>query len=122
MDVSFYQSQTYPNPPCWNLAADYYRRELGQGVQDFRTVTDSIRDIANAFTFALSKSNNGFMQIGSPENGCLVLMGKSHKLGIHHCGIYLDGSVLHALPEGVLYQDMSSLRDIYPLIEFWSKE
>ncbi|ETF00932.1 hypothetical protein W822_19975 [Advenella kashmirensis W13003] len=121
MDVKYYQEQNYPNPPCWNMVADVYTRELGQGVQDFRTVTDSIRDIANAFRFALQKSNNGFMQIPEPVNMCIVLMGKSHKLGIHHCGIFLDGHVLHALPEGVVYQDMASLKDIYPLIEFWSK-
>lgn len=121
MDVSFYQSQTYPNPPCWNMVADVYTRELSKGVQDFRTVTDSIRGIAQAFSIALQKSNNGFMQIGEPVNMCIVLMGKSHKLGVHHCGVYLDGNVLHALPNGVVYQDMASIKDEYMLIEFWSK-
>jgi len=103
------------------MVADVYTRELSKGVQDFRTVTPSIRDIASAFSIALQKSNNGFMQIGEPVDMCIVLMGKGHKLGVHHCGVYLDGHVLHALPEGVLYQDMASIRDIYPLIEFWSK-
>ena len=121
MDISFYQSQTYPNPPCWNMVADVYTRELSKGVQDFRTVTDSVRDIARAFSIALRKSNNGFMQIGEPVNMCIVLMGKNQKNGVHHCGVYLDGHVLHALREGVLYQDMASLKDVYERIEFWSK-
>lgn len=103
------------------MVAHFYSRELDQQVQDFRTVTDSVREIAKTFSIALSKSNNGFMQIVEPVNNCLVLMGRGRKLGIEHCGIYLDGSVLHALPDGVLYQDMASIRDFYPIIEFWSK-
>jgi hypothetical protein len=48
-------------------------------------------------------------------------MGRTRKLGIHHCGIYYQGKVLHALPEGVLYQDLPSLADEYRLIEYWSR-
>lgn len=121
MNVADYQAKQYPSPPCWALVTDVYILELGQQVDAFSTISDSVRQAAQAFRLQLHKDAQGFHRINEPQDLCLVLMGKTKKLGFHHCGIYYAGKVLHALDEGVLYQDLPSLRDTYPLVEFWSR-
>lgn len=121
MNVAHYQAKQYPNPPCWALVADVYATEREQGVSEFRTINSSIREIASTFRIALHKGQHGFEQIAEPEDLCLVLMGKSIRLGLHHCGIFYQGSVLHALPDGNLFQDLASLADNYSLMQFWGR-
>lgn len=131
MDVSYYQAQVYQVPPCWNLVVDVYSRERTDGVDEYQTISTSIRQlaaalrlqaIATAFRLELHKGEHGFQQVQEPVDFAVVLMGKTLKLGIHHCGIYYQGKVLHALESGVMYQDLDSVRDTYRLIEFWSKD
>ena len=121
MNIAEYQAKVYPNPPCWALVADVYRNELSDGVDNFSTVSNSVRQIAKEFRFRLHKGRHGFLQVEEPRDYAVVLMGKAERLGFHHCGVFYDGKVLHANPEGTLYQDLSSLRDAYPLMEFWAK-
>lgn len=120
MDISFYQQQQYPDPPCWALVALAYQRELGRGVDNYKTINTSIRAIAAAFRLALHKSPDGFEQIAEPQDLCIVLMGKTARLGMHHAGVYYQGRVLHALASGVYFQDMASMGDNYGLMEFWA--
>ena len=121
-DPNVYLSRRYEDPPCWQLVADVYATERGQNVTEYRTVTSSIRSIASAFRVALHKGAHGFGQIAEPQDMCVVLLGERPSLGLHHCGIYWQGSVLHAVRGvGVLYQDMASLRDGYRLMEFWAR-
>jgi hypothetical protein len=122
MNVNTYLERQYDTPPCWQLVADVYDNERGDDVQEFRTIDRSVRAIASLFRLTLHKGQHGFEQIEEPEDFCLVLMGKSQSLGLHHCGIYFEGSVLHALADGNLYQDMASLKDTYPLMQFWSRQ
>ena len=124
MDLSRYMAAQYPAPPCWALVADVYARELGQGVNDYRTINPSARAIAAAFRLALHKSAHGFEPVtapAAPADFDVVLLGKAPSLGLHHCGVYWQGGVLHALETGAVYQDLASLRDTYPLMEFWRK-
>lgn len=121
MDIGHYLAQVYPLPPCWNLVADVYSRELGLPVEDFKTVNASVRSIASAFRLAIHKNPDGFAQLADPVDYCIVLLGKTRKLGLHHCGIYYDGRVLHGLDSGNRYDDMSVIRDTYELIEYWGK-
>lgn len=130
MNVADYQAKVYPNPPCWMLVADVLTTECGYRVDEYRTVSSSIRQIATslrhqaiaeAFRLELCKGEHGFEQIVEPEDFAVVLMGRTVKLGFHHCGIYYQGKVLHATPDGVLYQDMASLCDDYRVMEFWSR-
>lgn len=124
MDLTRYMTATYPAPPCWALVADVYARELGQGVNDYRTINPSARAIAAAFRLALHKSAHGFEPVtapAAPADFDVVLLGRVPSLGLHHAGVYWQGGVLHALETGVVYQDMASLRDTYPLIEYWRK-
>jgi hypothetical protein len=123
MNVATYQARQYPNPPCWALVADVYAHELGQAVDECKTVTSSVREIASAFRLHLHKAAHGFAQVAEPVDFAVVLMGKkSERLGFHHAGVFYGGKVLHATPDGTLYQDLPSLRDAYPLMEFWSRQ
>jgi hypothetical protein len=121
VNVADYQAKQYPSPPCWSLVTDVYILERGLQVDAFSTVSNSVRQAAQAFRLQLHKDAQGFHRISEPEDLCLVLMGKTPKLGFHHCGIYYEGKVLHALESGPLYQDMASLRDTYKLMEFWAR-
>ena len=121
MNTNDYLARQYPNPPCWAMVADVYATERGQGVLGYTTINKSVRSIASAFRLALYKSNHGFVQIADPVDFAVVLMGKSEQLGLHHCGVYYGGQVLHALPNITLLQDLASVRGEYKLIEFWAK-
>ncbi len=121
MNVNEYLGRQYPAPPCWALVVDVLQTERGQAVNEYKTVNSSIRAVAAAFRIALHKSAHGFAQVAAPVDFCVVLMGKTPALGMHHCGVYYQGKVLHAHAEGNLYQDLASLRDAYQVIEFWAK-
>jgi hypothetical protein len=121
MDVNTYLARQYPNPPCWSLVSDVLFNECGVEATEYQTINSSIRAIASTFRLALHKSPNGFTPIPEPEDFCIVLLGKTERLGLHHCGVYFQGSVLHALGGITLYQDMASLQDDYKLMEFWGR-
>ncbi len=121
MNINEYLAKQYPLPPCWSLVTDVYSAELDAGVSDYKTINSSIRAIAGAFRIGLHKSPHGFAQIVEPTDFCVVLLGKTTRLGLHHCGIYYQGRLLHALETGNLYQEMSVVGDEYELIEFWAK-
>jgi hypothetical protein len=121
MDTNAYLAKFYPAPPCWSLVADVYTSELAESVTDYKTINASIRAIAAAFRLALHKVPDGFGQIAEPVDYCVVLMGRTARTGLHHCGIYYQGKVLHALDSGNQYQEMSVIADEYRVIEFWSK-
>lgn len=121
MNVNDYLGRQYDAPPCWQLVADVYASELQQTVTDYRTINRSIRAIASAFRIALHKSPAGFAQIDAPGDFCIVLMGKSQSMGLHHCGVFYEGRVLHGLADGNRYEELSVIGDAYPLIEYWAK-
>ena len=121
MNVNDYLVREYGTPPCWQLVTDVYAGELGKVVTDYRTINNSIRAIASAFRIALHKSPAGFAQIDAPRDFCIVLMGKSQSMGLHHCGVFFEGKVLHGLANGNRYDELSVIGDAYPLIEYWAK-
>ena len=121
MDVNAYLAKQYDSPPCWQLVADVYTSELAQPVTDYKTINASIRAIASAFRIALHKSPEGFAQIPAPADYCVVLMGKTAAMGLHHCGVFYQGRVLHALDAGNRYEEMSVIGDTYAVIEFWAR-
>jgi hypothetical protein len=121
MNINAYLAKQYDSPPCWQLVADVYTSELGLPVTDYKTVNGSIRAIASAFRIALHKSPEGFAQIAEPVDHCIVLMGKTAAMGLHHCGVFYQGAVLHGLEAGNRFEEMSVIRDTYGLIEFWAR-
>lgn len=121
MDINTYLTKQYDSPPCWQLVADVYTSELGLAVTEYKTINASIRAIASAFRIALHKSPEGFAQITEPVEYCIVLMGKTAAMGLHHCGVFYQGRVLHALDAGNRYEEMSVIGDSYSVIEFWAR-
>lgn len=117
--IDKYRNKVYSNPPCWELVSDIYVNELCFKVKPYKSDSSSLRDVASAFRLALHNQEHGFIKTNIPEDFCVVLMGSKRNLGLHHCGIYYQGKVLHALPSGNVYQDLYSLMDTYKLMEFW---
>ena len=121
MNVAYFQARVYGPQPCWELVADVFATD-GQVVPvDYQTITRSVREMAAAFRIALHKSPHGFAQVAEPVDGCIVLLGKNDRIGIHHCGVYQGGKVLHAMPGVTLFEDLSIMADRYAVIEFWAK-
>jgi hypothetical protein len=121
IDVNAYLARQYPAPPCWALVADFYASELGQPVDAFQTVNSSVRSIASAFRLSLHKTPSGFGKITAPAENCVVLLGKTERLGLHHCGVYVDGKLLHALDSGVYYEELTAIAGQYALVEYWAR-
>ncbi|WP_041742281.1 hypothetical protein [Collimonas fungivorans] len=121
MDINSYLAKQYSAQPCWELVADVYDRELQAIAVGYKTVNRSIREMAGAFRIAIHKTAHGFEKIDIPVDLCIVLLGKTEVMGIHHCGIYFQGKVLHAMPESTLYEELSVIKDRYSVVEFWAK-
>lgn len=121
MIIDDYLNRQYDFPPCWQLVADVYQSELGLTVDDFSTVNSSVRAIASAFRIALHKAEHGFARASGPSDYAVVLMSRMSGRTPTHCGIYYGGQVLHATPDGVIYQDLATLADTYKRIEYWIK-
>lgn len=121
MDINTYLARQYSAQPCWELVADVYATELNAIVVDYKTVNRSIREMASAFRIAIHKSAHGFVQIAAPVDYAIVMLGKTEEIGIHHCGIYYQGKVLHAMPDISLYEELSVIQDRFALVEFWAK-
>lgn len=121
LDVAAFQEKAYPSPPCWSLVADVYLNVLKLPVDSFKTVDKSVRDAARAFRLHLAKDDHGFERLAEPREYAVVLMGRTPRLGIHHCGIYYGGKILHAREEGTLYQELFELTGQYQLMEFWGR-
>jgi len=121
IDVNAYLARQYPAPPCWALVADVYASELGQSVNAFQTVNSSVRSIAAAFRLSIHKNPDGFRQLAGPQEHCVVLLGKSDRLGLHHCGVIVGGRLLHALQSGVYYEELGAVAGQYALVEYWGR-
>jgi hypothetical protein len=120
MIINDYLSKQYGAQPCWELCVDVLTSESGIVPLTFRTINRSIRQMSSEFRIALSKGQHGFAQITEPVDLCVVLLGKSECVGIHHCGIYFDGRVLHAMPGSTMYEELTVIRDGFAVVEFWA--
>ena len=121
MNVNDYLTKPYGPQPCWELVADVQTSVCGEIPVDYKTVNRSVREMASAFRLAIHKSAHGFVQVAEPVDMCIVLLGKTEAIGIHHCGIYYAGKVLHALLNITLYEELSVIGDGYAVVQFWAK-
>jgi len=121
VNVNDYLAKTYGPQPCWELVADVCANELGAVAVGYKTINRSVREMASAFRIALHKDPHGYAQVAAPVDMCIVLLGKTGRIGIHHCGIYLAGKVLHAMPGATLYEEIATVQDRFELVEFWAK-
>lgn len=121
MDINTYLAKTYGPQPCWELVADVMATELSAVPVDYKTINRSVREMASAFRLAIHKSAHGFAQVAEPVDFAIVLLGKRADLGVHHCGVFYAGKVLHALPGITVHEELSVIRDAFALVEFWAK-
>jgi hypothetical protein len=121
MDINTYLAKQYGPQPCWELVADVMATERAEVPVDYKTVNRSVREMAAAFRLAIHKSAHGFKQVAEPVDFAIVLLGKRAHLGVHHCGIYYAGKVLHAQPGITVHEELSVIRDNFEVVEFWAK-
>ncbi|MHB8947560.1 MAG: hypothetical protein ACYC4S_00665 [Rhodoferax sp.] len=122
IDINTYLAKQYGPQPCWELVSDVYATELQAVPVDYKTVNRSIRQMASEFRLAIHKSPHGFAQVTEPTDLCIVLLAKNAHIGIHHCGIYHNGSVLHAMPGATLFEPLSVINDMFETVQFWAKQ
>lgn len=121
IDINAYIAKQYGPQPCWELVADIMATERGEIPVDYRTINRSVREMASAFRLALHKSPHGYVEVPEPVDFAIVLLGKTEKLGVHHCGLLYQNKVLHALPGITLHQELASIRDEFAIVQFWAK-
>jgi hypothetical protein len=119
MNVNSYLGKVYSYPPCWEMVADIYVKELGLRLLNYNPDNFSTRAVAEAFRLALYKGEHNFKKVEAPMDFDVVLLGASSKLGLHHCGVFYQGRILHSIDSGNLFEEISTIKDKYPLIEFW---
>lgn len=122
MNIAAYQAKRYGPQPCWELVADVLAHERAEIAVEYIPAQRSIRQMAEAFRLALHASHHGFRRVTAPEEFSIVLMGRNAHLGIHHCGVWVGGKVLHAEPCTTLYEELTAVATRYPVMEFWSHE
>lgn len=122
LDIAAYQARAFDAPRCWKLVTAVYTELLGESPTEVETVSESMRHAARAFRLELFKRQPGMHQITEPRDLAVVLMWPTRAMKRAHCGIYWQGSVLHATEAGTLYQDLASLADAYQVVEFWGRE
>jgi len=81
---------------------------------------------AQAAALAIYRATGGREHMGSPwiesdgAQGCAVALGRSRFGRLHHCGVMLDGGVLHALETvGVAFMPLERVGLLYARVEFY---
>lgn len=120
MNIGAYQAKRYGPQPCWELVADVLAHEHAAIAVEYIPAQRSIRQMAEAFRLALHASPHGFRRVAAPDEFSIVLMGRNSHIGIHHCGIWVGGRILHAEPGATLYEELTAVAARYPVMEFWS--
>jgi len=55
-----------------------------------------------------------------PVDGCAVALGRSKFGRLHHCGVFVDGGILHALESvGVVFTPLERAWYLYKRVEFY---
>lgn len=122
MKIADYQAKRYGPQPCWELVADVLAHERAAIAVEYIPAQRSIRQMAEAFRLALHTSPHGFIRAAAPQDFAIVLLGRNAHIGIHHCGVFYGGRVLHAEPGATLYEELTALAARYPVMEFWTHE
>jgi len=61
-----------------------------------------------------------WLELTAPEEGCAVALGTWKVSRLHHCGVLVNGGVLHALEgAGVVYSPMLRVRELYARCELF---
>lgn len=119
LDVADYQARRYGPQPCWELVADIYAARGAAIPVAYHATQRSVRAMADAFRLALHAGGHGFVRTEVPADYAIVLLGRNAHLGIHHCGLWYGGRILHAEPNLTLYEERHAVAARYALMEFW---
>ena len=107
---------------CWGLYKLVKQQEQGIGVSMFSVISSTVRAISEKFSSELELNQHGHYRVDSPQELDLVLFTRHSKIrSTYHCGIMIDGKVLHAKGSGqsgqVWHDELSSF-DRWD-VEFW---
>ena len=104
---------------CWHLV-DSVRADLGYQSHKFSAITPAIRDVSKAFEFEIERGGHGLHQQQEMRDHDVVIMSRRWgSLNRYHCGVVIDGKVLHADNVGVAHVELSELAHTWQRIEFW---
>lgn len=117
MNIDYYLTKEYSNPPCWEFVSDFYLRERGLQLENF-TCENSPKEIAKAFRESIISYKHKFDNVSSPNNDCVVLCSKHSDGLVTHVGVFLDGSILHC-DGSVHIDDLASFKIQYPCLSFY---
>lgn len=109
---------------CWGLVAKVYNDKFSDDLPDFPSPSKSLADISATFTAAFANGNHGFTMVDKPQNyDVVVFKRKMAKCFYFHCGIWLDGKILHSASRsgGVVYEAFDSVARQFKVVEFWRK-
>lgn len=110
---------------CWGLYCLVKKQEQGQDVAMFRAINSTARGISDTFNAEIKLGNHGHTQVQEPQQFDLVLL-KRVRLNqtIYHCGVYVDGMILHAngnANSGQVWHEPIANFDRWAM-EFWRYE
>lgn len=116
--IADYQTKRYslaPEPPeshdCWTLVVDGRRRIFGLATP-FELSDDT------HLSARKSTEDHPWIRVEDPMPGDVIMAAKFPLLRLHHCGMALDGAVLHAHAQ-ILLTSMAAFRRYYRRIEIW---
>lgn len=119
MNIAHYQAKQYGRQPCWELVADVYAHEMAPIMVEYVPAKRSEREMADAFRIAIHSQPHGFHRVEKPVDMAIVLLGRNECIGVHHCGIWFAGKILHAEPGATLYEERTAVATRYRVMEFW---
>lgn len=108
---------------CFGLVGKVYADKFGADVPVFLPKSKRPRDIAATFAAAFASGEHGFKKVDKPSNYCVVVFKKKRAVTSYHCGVYIDGKVLHCgntAPQSV-YQSIEVAGDGFDEVEFWQR-
>lgn len=95
--AQFFTRRPGPNYTCWNLACEVWRHLTGQDI------SGALQSISLREAGALKR----FTRLPQPASPCICLFqGAGHRT---HCGVFVDGRVLHLAREGVHHMPISTV-------------
>lgn len=77
---------------CWELCADWYKREWGLEFQDFKREDGWWEQADGPSLYEQAYEAAGFERVGSPQRGDMIVMEVGRKKHPDHAGIYLGSN------------------------------
>jgi len=103
---------------CWALVRHVLAQHFGIAVPPVEVDAFDLRAVVR--TFSDHDEHARWRQVDSARNGDVILFGRSRIKPPVHCGVAVDGGVLHALQGlGVIYQPLTDVRRQWGRVDFY---